>query len=468
MSVKIRFFGAAQNVTGSSYILETGTSRILVDCGYYQERDLRERNWHDFPIPPDQIDAVLLTHAHLDHSGRLPKLTNEGFNGAIHCTSATADIAKIILLDSAHLQEEDTRFKQQRHEREGRQSPHPYQALYTAEDVKHMLPQFNVHAYNDPFDVCEGIKATFRDAGHILGSASIFLEIQDGGKQQTILFSGDVGRWDTPILCDPCVMDAPDVLVVESTYGNRTHGERDDIPEALAKVVNQTRKAGGNIVVPCFAVERSQEMLFHLSELLRDNKIPHLITFMDSPMAIRVTEVFNRHEDLFDEETVARLANGDHPCDFPGLNLSRSTDQSKSINHIRGTCMIIAGSGMCTGGRIKHHLEHNISDEASTVLFVGYQAVGTLGRLIVDGAHAVRIHGNTYPVRANIERITGFSAHADRDELMRWIGELKAAPSRIIVTHGEEKAANAFAQLLREKTDAKVSVPGYQDVMVLN
>ena len=468
MEIKLKFFGAARNVTGSCYLMEANGSRIFVDCGLYQERDLKSRNWDSFPVPPETIDAVLLTHAHLDHCGRLPKLVKEGFQGVIYCTPATAEIAQVIMKDSAYLQEEDVKHKKARHEKQGKTSPFPYEPLYTQADVEATIPLFRPVGYQMPIPVGEGISAVFREAGHIFGSTSIRLTVEQGGETRTVLFSGDVGRWDIPIINDPDPFDAADYILIESTYGDRTHGESKDIPGELERIINETHRAGGNVVIPSFAVERTQELLYHLNELLRENRIPHLVTFVDSPMAIKVTDIFKKHAELFDEETRELLHKGIHPCDLPGLTMSNTVDQSKAINHIKGTAIIIAGSGMCTGGRIKHHLKNNLDRPESTILFVGYQAVGTLGRLILDGVNPIRIFGEEHEVKARIEKISGFSAHADQNELLRWISSIKKPPRQIFVVHGESKAADAFRDLLFEETGWSCSVPEYEQEVVLD
>jgi len=468
MQIKLNFFGAARNVTGSCYCVEANGSRVLVDCGFYQEREFKHRNWEPFPVPPADVDAVVLTHAHLDHCGLLPKLVREGFRGRIHCTAATEDIAKIVLTDSARIQVEDARHKQRRHEREGRKPPHPVVPLYTVEDADACSSLFDTANYGAACTVADGIEAVFHDAGHILGSSSVELRVRNNGETRKIVFSGDVGRWDSPIIRDPTILEQADYVLVESTYGNRLHGPNDSIPEDLARIVNETRNAGGNVVIPSFAVERTQELLYRLSELLHRDRIPHLMAFVDSPMAVRVTEVFRRHPELFDEEAVDLMRHGQHPCDFPGLHMSRTVEESKAINHIKGTALIIAGSGMCTGGRIKHHLVNNITREESTVLFVGYQARGTLGRIILEGAEEVRILGQNYPVRARVEKINGFSAHADRDELLKWLSGFERAPRRVFVTHGETEAADSFCELVREKTGWNTSVAEYTQPVVLD
>jgi metallo-beta-lactamase family protein len=467
MQIKLKFLGAAQNVTGSRTLLEADGVRILVDCGLYQERALRDRNWDPFPVPPDTLDAVLLTHAHLDHCGLLPKLVREGFRGRIYCTAATSEIARIVLSDAAHLQEEDAEFKIKRHKREGRRGSYPEKPLYTVDEAKASFPLFSPVRYEEPVEIDYGIKAFFYDAGHILGSSMIQVKVSRNGEERTILFSGDIGRWDKPILRDPTIFDQADYVLMESTYGDRLHEDPKDIDELLADAIDATRRAGGNIVIPSFAVERSQEILYRLNELLLEDRIPHLLVFVNSPMAISVTEVFRHHPELFDEEMMDRIRRRASPFDFPGLKMTRTVDESKAIHHITGTVVILAGSGMCTGGRIKHHLVHNISRRESTILFVGYQAAGTLGRQIVDGAEEVRILGRKYRVRARVAQIHGFSAHADRDELFRWVSGLRNPPRHVFVNHGEPESASRFADFLKEKMGWEVSMPKYQDEAVL-
>lgn len=433
----------------------------MVDCGLYQEREFRGRNWDPFPIPPNSLDAVLLTHAHVDHCGLLPKLVHEGFRGRIYCTTATSEITQIVLLDSAHLQEEDAELKRKRHEREKRRGPFPEIPLYTVDDAKASFPLFEPVRYGEAVQIGDGVKATFHDAGHVLGSSMIRVTVSQEGEYRTIVFTGDVGRWDRPILRDPSVFSEIDYILTESTYGDRVHKDPPDISERLTEIVNSTCKAGGNVIVPSFALERSQEVLYYMNGLLIEDLIPHLLVFLDSPMAISITEVFKRHSELFDEEMSKLVREKKSPFDFPSLKMTQTTDESKAINHISGTVMIIAGSGMCTGGRVKHHLVTNISRRESTILFVGYQAIGTLGRHIVDGAKKVRILGRHYPVRARIEQVHGFSSHADRNELFKWLSMLKKAPRRVFVVHGESEVAQQFGEFLEDRTGWDISVPEY-------
>ena len=477
MPIKLQFLGAAQNVTGSRHLLQVNGTRLLVDCGLYQERQLRARNWEPFTVPPKSINAVLLTHAHLDHCGLLPKLVKDGFKGKIYCTAATAEIARIILLDSAKLQEEDAEFKRKRHEREGRKGPYPIVPLYTAADAEACFPQFQPVRYKKPVEIGPGVEAIFCDAGHVLGSSIIKVKVNphraskkrnNGDQKRSVLFSGDVGRPHRPIVRDPTLVDEADYILIESTYGDRVHHGREDTKKMIADVINSTKNAGGNIIVPSFALERAQELLYYINELLLEDKIPHLTVFLDSPMASRITEVFKRHRELYDEEMKELVENNESPFNFPGLKMVGTTDESKAINHIRETVMVIAGSGMCTGGRIKHHLVNNITRPECTIMFVGYQAVGTLGRRIVNGEKEVRILGQKYPVKAKVERINGFSAHADKEELYEWLSGLKKPPRKLFVVHGEPESAHNFAEYLAQKTGWEVAVPAYQDEVTLN
>ncbi len=467
MKIKLSFLGAAQNVTGSRHFLEANGVRILVDCGLYQEREFRARNWEKFPVPPKSIDAVLLTHAHLDHCGLIPKLVREGFQGRIYCTDATADITRIILLDSAKIQEEDAKFKRKRHKREGRKGPFPEIPLYTTEDANSCFPLFSTVKYEQPVRIADGVEASFHDAGHILGASMIKVDIGRNGDKRSVLFSGDVGRWGKPILQDPSLFEEADYVLVESTYGDRIHDKNEDISRTLAEAINTAKRSGGKIIVPSFALERSQEVLYHLNDLLTKGRIPDVKVFVDSPMAVNVTDVFKKHTDLFDDEMIERLSKGNSPFHFPNLKMVRTVNESKAINMMRGTFIVIAGSGMCTGGRVKHHLVNNISKPNTAVLFVGYQAAGTLGRHIVDGAKEARILGKKYKVKARIIRIHGFSGHADRDELMRWLSGLKKPPKKVFVVHGEAEAAHNFADYLIEKNGWQVSVPKYHDTVIL-
>lgn len=468
MQIKLRFLGAAQNVTGSRHLIEANGTRVLVDCGLYQEREFKSRNWDPFVVPPDTIDAVCLTHAHLDHCGLLPKLVREGFRGKIYCTQATAEIAEIILYDSARIQAEDAEYKRRRHEREGRKGPHPVEPLYSVEDVDATLPHFMPIKYKQPAQITDGIQVCLCDAGHVLGSAVVKIKINHNGEERTILVSGDIGRPDRPIVHDPDFVGQADYVLVESTYGNRVHHETADIENSIAEVVNSTKEAGGNIIVPSFALERAQELLYYVGELVSRDEIPHLMVFLDSPMAARITKVFKRHRELFDDEMIDSVRRNGSAFNFPGLKITATSSESKSINHIRGTIMVIAGSGMCTGGRVKHHLVNNITRPESTIMFVGYQAVGTLGRRIINGEKEVRILGQEYPVRARIAQIHGFSSHADKNELIQWLEGLGKAPKKVFAVHGEAESAKHFAEYIRQQKGWDAIAPNYQDEVVLD
>jgi metallo-beta-lactamase family protein len=451
MKIRIRFLGASGNVTGSRCLVEAGSQRVLVDCGIHQERQYRNRDFEPFPVSPSSIDAVLLTHAHLDHCGYLPKLVREGFSGPIHCTAVSAKIGRIAMLDAGYIQEEDARYKRKRHSKANKTSRFGYDPLYTVADAEKVAPLMLTARLDAPVEVAPGIGASFHNAGHILGS-----------------FSGDVGRPNAPILQDPARFDKADYVVLESTYGDRVHDEPMDVPDVFAEAILDTLDRGGNLLIPSFAIERAQEVLYHLFALRQAKRIPPLMTFLDSPMAQKVTDVFEQHPELYDEGMVELMRSGDNPFHYPQLLFTRSSEQSKAINRVRGTAIIIAGSGMCTGGRIKHHLAQHISRKESTVLFVGYQAEGTLGREILDGAERVRILGSEYPVRARIARVRGFSAHADRDELLAWITSLQNPPRRVFVNHGDAEAATGFRDLLRERTGWEVDAPDYKNEYLLD
>jgi len=469
MRLKLTFLGAAKNVTGSRYLLDTGSKRILVDCGLFQEREFSSRNWEPFPVPPGSIDAVLLTHAHLDHCGLVPKLVREGFRGSIYCTHATAEIAKIMLLDAGKLQEEDAEFKKKRHQREGRRGRYPEIPLYTVEDAKASFPFFSRRVnYEESVAIVDGLEASFHDAGHVLGSSMIKVTARQDGEQRTILFSGDIGRWDIPILRNPRLFREADYVIMESTYGDRLHGDAEDVAGNLAQIINSTCEAGGNVVIPSFALERAQEVLYHVNQLLVSKRIPHLLVFLDSPMAVNITEVFEAHPELYDREMTGLVERDKSPFDFPGLKMVSRTEDSKAINRIAGTVIIIAGSGMCTGGRIKHHLVANISRAGSTILFVGYQAMRTLGRQIVDGAREVRILGQFRPVNARIAQLTGFSGHADRDELIKWLSAFEKAPKQLFLTHGEPEVIDHFSNYVRDKMRWQASIPAYGEEVLLD
>jgi metallo-beta-lactamase family protein len=459
--MKLKFLGATHQVTGSSYFLEAGGAKILVDCGLFQERNYSHRNWETFPVSPAQIQYLLLTHVHQDHSGLIPKLVKEGFTGEILLTPASKELFPIILLDSARIQEEDAAFKKRRHDKEGRKGPYPEIPLYTVQDAEKSFSLLKPVPYEEFLPLNDKVKVCFHDAGHILGSAMIEIVVQDENGQRNIIFSGDIGQWDKPLLQNPTVFDRADYVVMECTYGDRDHDSSLYIDDKLSRVVNETIKIGGNVIIPTFAIERAQELLYHFSLLAREKRIPYIVTFLDSPMAVEITKVFERSKKYFDKETLELFKDGQSPFDFPGLKLVDSVEGSKAINLIKGSTIIMAGSGMITGGRIKHHLIREITRPESALLFVGYQAVGTLGRQILDGLSPVRILGQSYPVRIRIEDFEGLSAHAGMSDLHRWLSNFKSPPKRVFLTHGEEASILSLENYLHSKSGWEVTAPAY-------
>lgn len=467
-TVRLQFLGAAGQVTGSQYSLESNGTKFLVDCGMFQERAYLDRNWEPSPFPAKKLDAVLVTHAHLDHCGLLPKLVDEGFRKTIYATTASADLIDILLHDSAEIQSEDVAFKKKRHRKEGRRSRHPVKPLFTDRDVARTMRLFSPIAYTQPIALGENVTATFHDAGHILGSAMLSIDVVENGAPRRIVFSGDVGQWNKPIIRDPSIFTAADYVVMESTYGTRQHERHEGIGVQLARVVRETIERGGNVVVPTFAIERAQELIYHFGLLLRSGEIPDVPVYLDSPMAAEATAVFRRHRSCFDAETWDRITSGDAPLEFPGLRLVKTTEESKAINRLDLPAVIMATSGMCTAGRIKHHLVHNLGRPECTVLFTGYQAEGTLGRQILGGAAEVRIHGRMWPVRARIEEIHGFSGHADGPALLEWLGHLEKPPRTVFLTHGEPESCRGLAEAIRAEHGWNVVVPEYRQTVTLD
>jgi metallo-beta-lactamase family protein len=459
--MNIQFLGAALQVTGSCYLVEAGGLRMLVDCGLYQEREFSGRNWKPFPIPPESIDVVLLTHVHLDHCGYIPRLVKGGFSGEILATEATRAMYPILILDAAKIQEEDAAYKKKRHKKEGRKGPFPEVPLYTLEEAKRTLPMVKPVPYNTPVTLNDSVKVCWHDAGHILGSAMIEIMVTEDGTPKNLVFSGDMGQWNKPFVKDPTLLDRADYVVMESTYGDREHNHPEDVEKELCRVINSTVEAGGNLLIPTFAIERAQEILFFISSLARADEIPYLMTFLDSPMAVGITKVFEEYTQFMDKETKALFSGGKSPFAFPGLRLIESVYASKAINQIKGSTIIMAGSGMITGGRIKHHIAQNVTRPECTLLFVGYQARGTLGRLLLEGKPNVRIHGQTYSVRMKVEQIMGFSAHAGRSDLIRWLDHFEKPPRRLFLTHGEQDSILSLASTLREREGWDVTAPDY-------
>lgn len=445
--MKISFHGAAQGVTGSCHLLECAGKRILVDCGLYQGgRELVEENAGPFGFDPDSIDYLLLTHAHLDHCGRIPLLARRGFKGEIITTSASAELARLVMLDSAGLQEEEARYQLRKARRHGGNHDRNIEPLYTTLDALNSLEYFGRHAaYNKSLRLDGGIDATFIDAGHILGSASIVLDLEEQGRKHRILFSGDLGYSGRAILRDPVSPQPVDTVVMETTYGDRLHKQLQPSIDELYSVVNETVRQGGNVIIPTFALERAQEILYYLREGVKNGRIEQYTNvFLDSPMAISATQIFRRHPECFNTETLKLFDSGTDPFDLPGLHFTRETAESMAINQIDGGAVIMAGSGMCTGGRVRHHLKHNLWRKQNSIVFVGYAAQGTLARKIIDGAKKVRIFGEEIPVKAGIYTIGGFSAHADQAELLAW-QQRTGKPETTFLVHGEASAMKEFA-----------------------
>lgn len=442
--------GAAGQVTGSCHLLEVNGHRILVDCGMFQGRhENEEENRDDLGFDPASIDVVLLTHAHLDHCGRLPLLVRGGYKGAIVCTSATRDLARLVLLDAAHIAEEEAEHKNRRGRRAGKKDTEP---LYTVTEAMDAIGAFTRTAqYGKPLEPLPGIEATFHDAGHILGSASIEIRYDHGGTKRRILFSGDLGNLGRPLLNDFTPPSGCDYLVTESTYGDRNHRPLDESVKELYEAVNGTLGAGGNLVIPTFALERAQEILYYLRIGMEQDKIPRRVpVFLDSPMAITATDIFRRHPECLRTDFLEELK-GREPFSFPNLRMSRSVADSQAINRVEGGAIILAGSGMCTGGRVRHHLKHNLWRKDCGIAFVGYAANGTLARIIIDGAEHVKLFGEDIKVAAKKWTINGFSAHADHDELLDWL-ERCGKPRKTFIVHGEpEHGMVALEKSLKDK-----------------
>jgi metallo-beta-lactamase family protein len=463
--MKMQFLGAARTVTGSSILVDTGREKVLVDCGLYQgNRELEERNYLGFDYQPAEIDFVLLTHAHIDHSGLLPRLWNLGFKGRVVTTAATADMARVMLLDSASIHERDAEYRAKRRRRE--KLP-PRDPLYRLPDAQGVLELFQGFGYDQKVQISRGLAVRFRDAGHILGSASIELWASDGRHEVRLGFSGDLGYEQRPILRDPQPIDEADYLVVESTYGDRLHEPRELMLEELRQLIVETEGSGGRLIVPSFAVGRTQELLYYLHGFFESRQVPSLPVFVDSPMAIDATAIYRRHPECYDEEARERLQRGDSPFEFPGLQYMRELEESKSLNDFKGPCIVISASGMATHGRVRHHLLHGLPRKNNTVLFVGFQAGGTLGRALVEGAETVRIFGEEVPVRAAVRTMSGFSAHADRDGLLRWLGALGDEPQMLFVNHGEEDQSLAFAETVHNELGLSTTVPEPKSVFQL-
>ena len=459
--MKLTFIGAAQEVTGSCFLIEADGVRFLVDCGMFQGgREARERNLQAWNFDPRQIDFVLLTHAHIDHSGLLPRLSALGFKGSIFTTAATADLLSVMLLDSAFIQETEWARAERRSRQPGQRRAPVFPPLYTVAQAQACLEQLQGAAYGEDVQPHPSVRCRFRDAGHILGSAIIELWVTEGTKTTKLVFSGDLGQPGRPIVRDPTVIDAADVLVVESTYGNRLHRPLKETIDELVFVIEDTlRRRHGNIIIPAFALGRTQELLYLLVDLCRQGKLPRLQVFVDSPMATKATEITWKHTEFLDEETRALLSlRKEHP-EWLDLRFTQSVEESIALNRIKAGAIIISASGMCDAGRIKHHLRHHLGRSECAIVIIGYQAAGTLGRKLVDGEKHVRIFGEEIAVRAGIHTIGGLSAHADQAALLGWLKGFGAAPARTFVVHGEAATACGFADQVADELGWSVEAP---------
>ena len=461
--MKIKFCGASSGVTGSCHLLTTENHRILLDCGQFQGGKSQEAlNAEPFPFDPAEVECVILSHAHIDHCGRIPLLVKRGFRGKIYCTDATADLLDVMLKDSGYIHEKDAERQSRKAIRAGKP---PVEPLYTYNDAVEALQYVEPVLYNQLIELNENMKIVFNDAGHILGSAITELWITEDGKESKIVFSGDLGMIDRPILRDPTIIKKADYVIMETTYGNRNHPENSTSINQLLDIVLKTIKRGGNVVIPSFAVGRTQELIFEFNRFYEEHpeyrdQLDKVKVYVDSPMATTATEVFRKNAQVFDEETKAYIMRGDNPLDFKNLKFTRTTAESQALNMDRSPKIIISASGMCEAGRIRHHLKHNLWDARSSVVFVGYQAEGTLGKLLVEGTKDITLFGEAVHVNAEIYNLEGFSGHADQNGLFAWISGFRKKPRQIFLVHGEEDSKKDFAKLISDKL-------GYDPVVVL-
>ena len=474
--MKITFLGATKTVTGSNFLVEAAGKKFLVDCGLYQgKKELEMENYRPFEYNPAEIDFMLLTHAHIDHSGRIPKLYLDGFNGPIYAHKATCDLCGIMLPDSGHIQEMESEWKNKKRERKGEKT---YPPLYTAEDAINCLEIFSPVKYDEIIEVAENIFVRFNDAGHMLGSSIIEIWANEDGKETKAVFTGDIGNNDIPLLAEPTMIESCDYLVMESTYGSRLHIRNDEKAEIFLNVVSETIDNGGTVVIPSFAVGRTQEILYELNKIKENtddeefkkkyDRLMKVPVYVDSPLAISATEVFKENTDLFDDDIKEKMERGDNPLEFPGLKFTQTAEESKALNERPEPSIIISASGMCDVGRIKHHLKHNIWNPKSTILFVGYQAPGTLGYLIVNGAERVKIFGEEFAVHARVEYIEGYSGHADQEGLMNFVYSFLSKPKHIFLVHGEEESQEVLRNKILGETGIGVSIPEFGETYELS
>jgi len=452
--MKIKFCGASTGVTGSCHLLTSGEHKILLDCGQFQGGKAQDAlNYEKFPFEPSEIECVVLSHAHIDHCGRLPLLTKRGFEGKIYCTDATADLLSVMLKDSAYIHEKETEWKNRKAERAGREQVEP---LYTIEDAEKALSLVSPILYDQQIEINSDMKIVFNDAGHILGSAITELWVTEDDKESKIVFSGDLGMEGRPILRDPTYIKKADYVIMETTYGNRIHKELGSGVEKLIEIILNTTRRGGNVVIPSFAVGRTQELIYELNRFYDSNneyrkELDKIFVYIDSPMATTATEIFRRNAQVFDEETREYILKGDNPLEFKNLKFTRSSKESQDLNFNKEPKIIISASGMCEAGRIRHHLKHNLWNPKNSIVFVGYQGQGTLGRSLVEGIKMVTLFGEEIQVNAEIHNLEGFSGHADQNGLFAWLAHFEQKPKQIFLVHGEEKSKKDFAKLVNEK-----------------
>jgi len=463
--MRAEFLGGVRTVTGSATLLERDSLKWLVDCGMFQGgEELEKRNRKTQPYQAPKLSFILLTHAHIDHSGLIPKMVREGFRGKVICTQATLDLCEVMLQDSGHIQEMEAEWQNRKGKRAGRGEAVP---LYTAKDAEKSLRHFQPVSYDEIVPLAEGLKVRFRDAGHILGSAIIEIWVEEEGQERKLIFSGDLGNSNQPIVRDPSIVEEGDVLWLESTYGNRLHKSKEETVQELLKIVREAIAHQAKVVIPAFAVERTQDIIYTLGQSIRRGDLPPIPVYIDSPLAISATEIFKKNSDCFDRETQEILSGGENPLDIPGIMFTRTTEESKAINEDSRPGVIVSASGMCDAGRVKHHLKHHLWREESHIVIIGYQAEGTVGRRIVDGAKTVRLFGEEIAVKAHIHTLGGFSAHADQKGLLDWVSHLHNPRLEIFVNHGEEKISLGLSQLISERFHFKTTVPQWREKRVL-
>jgi metallo-beta-lactamase family protein len=463
MNVSLQFLGAAQSVTGSKYLLTIDAGKILIDCGLFQGlKELRLRNWDKLPVDPSEIDVVVITHAHIDHIGYLPRFIKDGFNGKIICTTATEDLMKIMLLDAAKLQEEEASFifkkGYSKHDK-----PEP---LFTTDDAKSVLTMVEGHPYEKQIGLQQNVSLTFHNAGHILGSAFAELSLTGDHQQKKIVFSGDLGGYDDPIMYEPKAISEADILLVESTYGNRIN-PKETVEEDLIQIVNEAYQQEGVIIVPAFAVGRTQTLIYYFNKLMASGAIPTLPIYVDSPMAISVTDLYERHSSMHKITVRKEKKKLISIFDTANIHFCNTRESSKALNEIKKPSIIISASGMATGGRILHHLFHRLRRANDTVLFAGFQAAGSRGRRLIEGEKSIRIFGEDVPVNCHVQEIQGLSAHADQSELLKWLSNFKRSPKMTFITHGEMESSTTFSKLIESKLGWKTAIPEYLETVEL-